>query len=302
MSYKILLVDDEIDFLDVVGEFLEFENYTVDTAINAEIALDKLEKREFDLVISDINMPGMKGYDFLKQVSLRYPKVKRVLITAYDVRDYIRYAKNFDIGNIMVKTTPFNFEELSLFVSNLLTGNIFALSNYVNGDITTKLIHSVSEIENSNREVLESFNSEDISKKFRQGLGEILINAFFYGAKNEHGNKKHLWDMDAVVNDDLAIKISWGQDETKQAISICDQTGRLTKADILFWIERNTTKDVHGASVGMLDTHGKGIFITREIVDRMIINIDPGKRTEIILLNYKEGLYEGYRPLWIQEL
>jgi hypothetical protein len=81
-----------------------------------------------------------------------------------------------------------------------------------------------------------------------------------------------------------------------------DQKGLLTKKDVLFWLERNTTKGADGLSVGLLDAHGKGLFITRESIDRFIVNVKRGRRTEIVMLNYSEGLYDGYRPLWIQEL
>jgi hypothetical protein len=81
-----------------------------------------------------------------------------------------------------------------------------------------------------------------------------------------------------------------------------DQKGLLSKKDVLFWFERNTTKGDDGLSVGILDDHGKGLFITRESIDRFIVNIKRKSKTEIVMLNYKEGLYDGYRPLWIQEI
>lgn len=107
--------------------------------------------------------------------------------------------------------------------------------------------------------------------------------------------------MDVEVEEDKAITVEWAKDD-ENSVSVTDQTGRLSKEKVLYWIERNTTKNDQGLTSGLTDNHGKGLFITREVVDRMIINIDPGNKTEIILLNYNEGLYEGHRPLWIQEL
>ena len=76
----------------------------------------------------------------------------------------------------------------------------------------------------------------------------------------------------------------------------------MKKEEVLYWLERNATKGEDGMSVGLLDEHGKGLFISRETIDRFIVNIKRGQKTEIVMLNYKEGLYDGYRPLWIQEL
>jgi len=58
MNEKILLVDDEVDFLDVLSEFLRDEGYAASTARNAQEALELLQKETFRLLLSDINMPG----------------------------------------------------------------------------------------------------------------------------------------------------------------------------------------------------------------------------------------------------
>lgn len=112
MNEKILLVDDEPDFLEVLGEFLSDEGYSIETSGNAEEALKRLKHDTFQLLLSDINMPGMKGFELIREVRKLYPEMKSALITAYDVRDYINMAKHYDIGNIITKTTPFNFDEV----------------------------------------------------------------------------------------------------------------------------------------------------------------------------------------------
>jgi len=66
-------------------------------------------------------MPGMKGFDRLNIVRERYPSVKRMLITAYNVEDYLELALKHDIGNIFAKTAPFNFQEISTTIRNLLS-------------------------------------------------------------------------------------------------------------------------------------------------------------------------------------
>jgi hypothetical protein len=139
-------------------------------------------------------------------------------------------------------------------------------------------------------------------RKFRQALNEIIINAVYYGAKQERGDRKDAWPIDVELASDEIVTVSWGADDEKIGVSVMDQKGLLKKKDVLFWLERNTTKGDDGLSKGLLDDHGKGMFITRESIDRFIVNIKPGNKTEIVMLNYKEGLYDGYRPLWIQEI
>jgi CheY-like chemotaxis protein len=302
MNEKILLVDDEVDFLDVLSEFLRDEGYQADIARNAKEALEKLKHEEFKLLLSDINMPGMKGFELIKEVKRSYPKLKSALITAYDVRDYINMAKNFDIGNIITKTTPFNFEEVRLLVRNIITEDIFGLDHYVHSPVHSMMIKSSAEIEEVIHKILEVMPGSRHKRKFRQALNEIIINAVYYGAKQERGDRKELWPVDVQLDTSEEVMVSWGIDDEKVGVSVMDQKGLLSKKDVLFWFERNTTKGDDGLSVGILDDHGKGLFITRESIDRFIVNIKRKSKTEIVMLNYKEGLYDGYRPLWIQEI
>ena len=92
MDGKILIVDDEQIIRGMLQTELE-DNFEVETANNAIKELELCEKNTYDLVISDINMPGIKGYELLNQIKEKYPKTKVALITAYNVDDYVRMAK-----------------------------------------------------------------------------------------------------------------------------------------------------------------------------------------------------------------
>jgi CheY-like chemotaxis protein len=301
MNEKILLVDDEVDFLDVLSEFLMDEGYRVTTAGDGLAALDNLSHESFDLLLSDINMPGMKGFELIKEAERLYPALKCALITAYDVRDYLYMAKHYGIGNIITKTTPFNFEEVRLLVKNILTEDVFGLDHYMHGVIHSMKIHSTNEIETVIQKIVAEMPDIRHKRKFRQVLNEIIINAVYYGAKQERGDRKDLWPQVVELRPSEEILIQWGTDDEKAGVAVRDQKGILTKEEVLYWLERNTTKGENGISVGLLDEHGKGLFISRETIDRFIMNVKKGKKTEIVMLNYNEGLYDGYRPLWIHE-
>ncbi len=302
MGERILLVDDEVDFLDVVGEFLTDEGYEVTTAQNGRQALDILENKTFDLLLSDINMPEMKGFELLNQAAARFPSMRRALITAYDVRDYLYMAKNHDIGNIITKTTPFNFNEIRVLIRNILTGDVFGLEKYVGGAVERRAIKHAGEIEQAVTDIAQSMTEPDHRRRFRQALGEIVVNAFFYGARQERGDRKDKWEFGGELKPDEEIIVCWAADHEKAGVSVTDQKGRLTKKEILYWLERNTTRGKDGLSTGLLDEHGKGLYIARETIDRFIVNVQRNVRTEVVMLNYKRGLYDGHRPLWIHEL
>jgi CheY-like chemotaxis protein len=302
MNEKILIVDDEPDFLNILSEFLSDEGYLTKCAGNANEALALLANESFNMLLSDINMPGMKGFELLKVTREKYPDLKSALITAYDVRDYINMAKNYDIGNIITKTTPFNFEEIRLLVHNIITEEIFGLDHYVKDKIYSATVSSSEDIDDVIRKVVSIMPTEHHQRKFRQALNEIIINAVYYGAKQERGDRKESWPLNVKLGPEEEITVLWGEDEEKIGVSVIDQKGLLNKKEFLYWLERNTTKNDAGMSMGILDEHGKGLFITRESIDRFIVNIKRNKKTEIVMLNYNDGLYDGYRPLWIQEL
>jgi len=62
---RVLLVDDSVDALDAFSELLELEGADVVTASSGDQALAQIERQDFDLLISDIAMPGMDGYELL---------------------------------------------------------------------------------------------------------------------------------------------------------------------------------------------------------------------------------------------
>lgn len=80
---RILVVDDEPLVCDAVKMMLEFDGHVVETARNAKDALAMLEQDKFDLVITDFEMPIMKGDELAAAIKARDPKQPVILITAY---------------------------------------------------------------------------------------------------------------------------------------------------------------------------------------------------------------------------
>ncbi len=80
---RILVVDDDSYVRGATEEILIRKGYDVDTASDARSALERLEKVEYDLLLSDIKMPGMGGLELLEQVKSRWPDMHVILMTAY---------------------------------------------------------------------------------------------------------------------------------------------------------------------------------------------------------------------------
>jgi DNA-binding response OmpR family regulator len=85
MPYKILVVDDDILLLEALEELLKSSGYEVRVADRGQEALDMLDKERFDLLILDVVMPKMTGFDVCREVRKRndeMSKVKIIMLTA----------------------------------------------------------------------------------------------------------------------------------------------------------------------------------------------------------------------------
>ena len=305
VSGKILVVDDEQEIRQMIVDYLrDVENYVVSDARDGAEALELLGKQHFDLVLSDINMPGMKGFDLLHIVKDKYPLVKRVLITAYNVEDYLELALKYDIGNIFVKTAPFNFEELSVIIRNLLLGSIFGLDPYFAPAVEKNgfRIKNAHHLDTHAKVITEFIGDYKRAKRLEVVIVELLTNAIFYGVRQESPERKDEWDVNVELPDDKAIAVTVARDAEKYGISVCDEGGRLKKADALYWMNRQIARDAAGLPVGLFDAHGRGLFIARRYIDRLIINVNYGVRTEIVIINYFNKTFYGFKPLYINEL
>ena len=82
MHAKVLLVDDEKDFLDIMAERMEAQGMDVSTANSAEDALEMVQKESYDAIVMDLMMPEMDGFKALKLFKETKPEVQVILLTA----------------------------------------------------------------------------------------------------------------------------------------------------------------------------------------------------------------------------
>lgn len=303
-TLKILVAEDDDALRELIRDILEIEGYQVVIAENGLHALEILQKQVFNLLISDIQMPGMDGFALFEKCAKLYPEMQRILITAYDVDSYMDLITTHNVGNILIKNVPFDTSDLVLLVSQLLSRDIFGLHRHLGPEtqVYRALIRQPSEIEEFSQSMAQIYGAEHNFRKLRTVLIELLTNAVFYGARNEQGDDKSLWNTNFVLSDGDAIEIEYGQDGEKIGFGIVDKGGRLDKRTILYWLNRQITPGEGGLPTGVYDSHGRGLYITRKFVDRLLIHVDPGKRCECIILNYTRIPGTPIKPLRIIEL
>ncbi|HCL4549476.1 response regulator transcription factor [Clostridium botulinum] len=117
MSYKILIVDDDKTIVEFLQIFLIREGYEVRISYNGEEALDKIRSEQFNLILMDIMMPKLDGFEAIKRIR-RLNNIPIIFLTAKDShQDKI---KGFISGCDDYITKPFDLVELSLRVSAIL--------------------------------------------------------------------------------------------------------------------------------------------------------------------------------------
>lgn len=133
MTEKILLVDDEQMVIDALRRSLLGENYEIFTARSGEEALEILEEREIDLVISDEVMAGMSGAELLAQIAHEYPEVVSILITAHpSVEIAVNAVNEAHVSGFLVK--PWNDIELESTVHQALQRRKVLITNREQAD------------------------------------------------------------------------------------------------------------------------------------------------------------------------
>ncbi|UFS69709.1 sigma-54 dependent transcriptional regulator [Geomonas sp. RF6] len=118
MSAKILVVDDELSMREFLAILLEGEGYTVDQASGAEEALLSMEDKSYDLVISDVSMPGLDGIALLERIKSRSPETAVLMITAFTTAEQAVEAMKLGAYDYIAK--PFRVEEVKVLVANAL--------------------------------------------------------------------------------------------------------------------------------------------------------------------------------------
>jgi two-component system response regulator PilR (NtrC family) len=129
MAFKILVVDDEEIIRDSISYILESEGYEVDKAENGKIAYEKIKEKHFDLVITDIEMPAMKGTELLEKIKTLDPQTAVIIITAFGSLDTAISALRNGASDYILK--PVEFDELLIKVKRLFEIKDLLIENKV---------------------------------------------------------------------------------------------------------------------------------------------------------------------------
>lgn len=115
--FRILVVEDDRNLQQLMKAFLEKASYEVNCASDGVHALDMLEQKQYDLVVTDLMMPEMDGYELSKQIK-KHTQIPIIMVTAKE--ELVDKKMGFSVGADDYMVKPIEFEELLLRISALL--------------------------------------------------------------------------------------------------------------------------------------------------------------------------------------
>jgi CheY-like chemotaxis protein len=112
---RILVVEDNIDSNEMLCELLRTLDHAADGVTSAEDALNLLQQRDFDILITDISLPGMSGVELAKKLAREKPALKLIFASGYG----LGIAKNLEFP-VTVLPKPFDFVQLENVLNDLI--------------------------------------------------------------------------------------------------------------------------------------------------------------------------------------
>ena len=123
MLKKILVVDDEPDFCEALGDFLGAKGYSVLEAHDGDQALEAYRQERPDVVLLDVNMPGKNGIETLKELRTFDPEASVIMVTAIYDEDISRLAMAEGAFDYITKPIDHEYLELALMTKLALLGS-----------------------------------------------------------------------------------------------------------------------------------------------------------------------------------
>ena len=188
---KILLLEDDANLNETVTEFLEDEGYEVTSTYDGYEAQDKIYESKFDLLLLDVNTPGIDGFTLLKEARENDVVAPSIFITSLNGVDDLERGFNSGCDDYIRK--PFVLKELSIRIETLLRRGFFHEANEMIslGDNIEYNTKSNELLVNGVAETLGNKESS-LFKLFMQHPNEVLSHERIY---------KELWDYDEDPSD-----------------------------------------------------------------------------------------------------
>ena len=181
---KILVVEDERDLNRIITKHLKKNNYSVDSCFDGQEALNFISYSEYDLIITDIMMPNVDGYEFIDKLRANKNNTPVIMLTAKDtLKDKI---VGLDSGADDYIVKPFEFDELLARIRVLMRRNYGLATNIIQIEEVT--------LDLAKKQVTKSGEIIDLTGKEYEVLEYLMKNKGSILSRDQILN--HVWDYE----------------------------------------------------------------------------------------------------------
>lgn len=291
--YKILIADLS-SYKNTLQDIFLNCGYNAVFCDSAFDAISKLKAYDFDLIVSEVELPGDNAFDLYEYVEQNYPYIPMIMVTDKNIDHFFQRIFEQGIGNVLHK--PVNRKEILNLSEKLITKKkIFGLNNYLENIIEMKRMKVKKSLQ-INRAIdliilqIEKWNFNiSNSATLRLILNEMVINAVYHS----HGlTREKLERTPVVLPDDKYVELQFCHTDDSFAISITDSNGILSKDKILesinnvikqnMLIEESITSGLDISE--LISESGRGIDLVRKLSGEYYFIIKKNIRTEIIII------------------
>lgn len=291
---RILIVDDSPYKDELAGIFTE-AGYEVEACETAFDAMAKLKAYDFNLIVSEVELPGDNAFDLYNYLSTYYPYIPAIMTTAKDIDDFFDRIFQEGIGNVLGK--PASRNELLNLARRLITKqNIYGLQNYIDaagGEIKKIRINSSKQIRSATNMALNYIENWGFAIGNKAVLNLILHEMIINAVYHSHGyTREKEMRIPVTLGENEYVDLFFAYGANGYGIAITDYKGKLSKIKILDSINKAIEQSqliLRAAETGediseMVSETGRGIDLVRKLSAEYYFIIKKDVRTEIILL------------------
>ncbi len=300
--YKVLIVDFSV-YKEVLAKIFTDSGYSVEICESAYDAMSKLKAYDFDLIVSEVELPGDNAFDLYNYINQHYPYIPTIMTTEKNIDLFFERIFQEGIPNVLCK--PLKKEELVNLAEKLITkDNIFGLRNYMKDVKEIKKIRLTSShlIQKAVDMILEQIEEWGFVIENRMVLNLVLNEMAINAVYHSHGYTREKERRIPIrLKEGEFVDVFFARSESAYGISITDYNGILSKMKILDSINRVIVQDnilLKAAKTGE-DVHtqisetGRGIDLVRKLCGEYYFIIRKNVRTEIILIFDKILTYDS---------
>ncbi len=291
--HRVLIVDYS-SYKDAIAAMFSEGGYQVDLCESAFDAMKKLNALEYDLVVSEVELPGDNAFDLYHYIASTYPYIPAIMTTEKNIDTFFDMIFEQGIGNVLCK--PIKKDEVLNLADKLINKtNIFGIGNYLPGTIETKRIRisNSRQIKNAIAAIIEQVQAWGFTVGNRYTLNLILNEMTINAVYHSHGLTNEKKERIAVrLQEGEYVDMFFARSRDRYGIAINDYNGNLTKMKILDSISKVIEQNEllvqaseNGADVSeFISETGRGIDLVRKLAGEYYFIIQKDVRTEIILL------------------